>query len=139
VPTRTGIEPFQIKTVEPLRWTTREEREPILARAHHNVVLIPSDEPSSIPRRVYTQSHMDYVVEIILEVWKRFLTLRRRRPWNRAAGALPRSGRDWSTSAGLVRRNGAKPRYQAARPRAFGLRYGSPAPSGARGQMEVIA
>jgi tryptophanase len=44
VPTRTGIEPFQIITVEPLCWTTREEREPILARAHHNVVLIPSDE-----------------------------------------------------------------------------------------------
>ena len=25
----------------------------------------------AIPRRVYTQSHMDYVVEIILEVWRR--------------------------------------------------------------------
>ncbi len=25
----------------------------------------------AIPRRVYTQSHMDYVIEIILEVWKR--------------------------------------------------------------------
>ena len=25
----------------------------------------------AIPRRVYTQSHMDYVVEVILEVWKR--------------------------------------------------------------------
>jgi tyrosine phenol-lyase len=25
----------------------------------------------AIPRRVYTQSHIDYVVEIILEVWKR--------------------------------------------------------------------
>ena len=24
----------------------------------------------AIPRRVYTQSHMDYVVEVILEVWK---------------------------------------------------------------------
>jgi tryptophanase len=24
----------------------------------------------AIPRRVYTQSHIDYVVEIILEVWK---------------------------------------------------------------------
>jgi tryptophanase len=24
----------------------------------------------AIPRRVYTQSHVDYVVEIILEVWK---------------------------------------------------------------------
>jgi tryptophanase len=25
----------------------------------------------AIPRRVYTQSHVDYVVEIILEVWKK--------------------------------------------------------------------
>jgi tryptophanase len=25
----------------------------------------------SIPRRVYTQSHIDYAVEIILEVWKK--------------------------------------------------------------------
>jgi tryptophanase len=24
----------------------------------------------AIPRRVYTQSHIDYVVEVILEVWK---------------------------------------------------------------------
>ena len=24
----------------------------------------------AIPRRVYTQSHVDYVVEVILEVWK---------------------------------------------------------------------
>ena len=24
----------------------------------------------AIPRRVYTQSHIDYVVEIILEVWR---------------------------------------------------------------------
>jgi tryptophanase len=25
----------------------------------------------AIPRRVYTQSHIDYCVEVILEVWKR--------------------------------------------------------------------
>jgi tryptophanase len=25
----------------------------------------------AIPRRVYTQSHIDYVVEIILQVWER--------------------------------------------------------------------
>jgi len=24
----------------------------------------------AIPRRVYTQSHIDYVVEVILEVWR---------------------------------------------------------------------
>ena len=25
----------------------------------------------AIPRRAYTQSHVDYVVEVILEVWKK--------------------------------------------------------------------
>jgi tryptophanase len=25
----------------------------------------------AIPRRVYTQSHIDYVIEAILEIWKR--------------------------------------------------------------------
>jgi tryptophanase len=25
----------------------------------------------AIPRRVYTQSHIDYCVEVILEVWRR--------------------------------------------------------------------
>ena len=25
----------------------------------------------AIPRRVYTQSHIDYVIEVVLEVWKR--------------------------------------------------------------------
>jgi tryptophanase len=30
----------------------------------------------AIPRRVYTQSHIDYVVEVILEVWKKRETIR---------------------------------------------------------------
>ncbi|HKN60837.1 MAG TPA: hypothetical protein VJW93_06650, partial [Candidatus Acidoferrales bacterium] len=30
----------------------------------------------AIPRRVYTQSHIDYVVEIILEVWRRRAAIR---------------------------------------------------------------
>jgi tryptophanase len=30
----------------------------------------------AIPRRVYTQSHIDYVVEIILRVWKRRARIR---------------------------------------------------------------
>jgi tryptophanase len=30
----------------------------------------------AIPRRVYTQSHIDYVVEIILEVWKKRQSIR---------------------------------------------------------------
>jgi tryptophanase len=42
--TRTIIEPFKIKTVEPIRWTTRQERQELLARAHYNVFLIPADE-----------------------------------------------------------------------------------------------
>jgi len=32
---KTIIEPFKIKSVEPLRFTTRKEREAILAKAFH--------------------------------------------------------------------------------------------------------
>jgi len=38
------IEPFRIRVVEPIRFTTREEREPILARAKHNPFLIDADD-----------------------------------------------------------------------------------------------
>ncbi|HSF40133.1 MAG TPA: tryptophanase [Thermoanaerobaculia bacterium] len=41
---KTIIEPFRIKTVEPLRMTTREEREGILARADWNLFRIPADD-----------------------------------------------------------------------------------------------
>lgn len=44
MPFRTIIEPFKIKAVEPIRLTTQAEREAILARAHYNLFLIPSDE-----------------------------------------------------------------------------------------------
>jgi len=37
------IEPFKIKTVEPIRWTTREERESLLQRFHYNLFLLPAD------------------------------------------------------------------------------------------------
>lgn len=37
---KTIIEPFKIKVVEPIRMTTREEREDYLRRAHFNVFLI---------------------------------------------------------------------------------------------------
>ena len=30
----------------------------------------------AIPRRVYTQSHIDYVIEVVLEVWKRHEQIR---------------------------------------------------------------
>jgi tryptophanase len=39
---RTIIEPFRIKSVEPLRHTSREEREAILAEAGYNLFLIPA-------------------------------------------------------------------------------------------------
>jgi tyrosine phenol-lyase len=37
------IEPFKIKSVEPLNFTTREEREHYIAEAHHNVFLLRSE------------------------------------------------------------------------------------------------
>src|ERR1700758_2333161 len=41
---RTVIEPFRIKSVEPIRWTTREEREQLLRAAHYNLFLLPADD-----------------------------------------------------------------------------------------------
>jgi tyrosine phenol-lyase len=43
MPFKTIIEPFKIKTVEPIRWTTREAREQLLERAHYNLFLLPAD------------------------------------------------------------------------------------------------
>jgi len=43
MPFKTIIEPFKIKTVEPIRWITREEREQLLQRAHYNLFLLPAD------------------------------------------------------------------------------------------------
>jgi tryptophanase len=40
----TVIEPFRIKSVEPIRWTTREEREELLRRAHYNLFLLPAED-----------------------------------------------------------------------------------------------
>ena len=39
---RTIIEPFRIKSVEPIRWTTRAQRETLLRAAHYNLFLLPS-------------------------------------------------------------------------------------------------
>jgi tyrosine phenol-lyase len=41
---KTIIEPFRIKMVEPLKMTTREEREAILGKAHFNPFLIPAED-----------------------------------------------------------------------------------------------
>ena len=40
---RTIIEPFKIKSVEPIRSTTREERERHLRAAHYNLFLLPAE------------------------------------------------------------------------------------------------
>src|SRR5450755_3629814 len=40
--TKTVIEPFRIKSVEPIRWTTRAEREQLLRAAHYNLFLLPA-------------------------------------------------------------------------------------------------
>src|SRR5271169_134488 len=41
---KTIIEPFRIKSVEPIRWTTREQREELLRAAHYNLFLLPADD-----------------------------------------------------------------------------------------------
>ena len=41
---RTIIEPFRIKMTEPLKITTRGEREQALVAAHHNVFLIDAED-----------------------------------------------------------------------------------------------
>jgi tyrosine phenol-lyase len=44
MPVRTIIEPFRIKSVEPIRWTSRAEREKLLRAAHNNLFLLPADD-----------------------------------------------------------------------------------------------
>jgi tryptophanase len=41
---RTIIEPFRIKSVEPIHWTTRGEREQLLQAAHYNLFLLPAED-----------------------------------------------------------------------------------------------
>ncbi len=44
MPVKTIIEPFRIKSVEPIRWTTRQQREQLLKAAHHNLFLLHADD-----------------------------------------------------------------------------------------------
>jgi tyrosine phenol-lyase len=44
MPNRTIIEPFRIKSVEPIRWTTREQRGQFLRAAHYNQFLLEADD-----------------------------------------------------------------------------------------------
>jgi tyrosine phenol-lyase len=44
MPVRTIIEPFRIKSVEPIRWTTRAQREELLKAAHYNLFLLHADD-----------------------------------------------------------------------------------------------
>jgi tyrosine phenol-lyase len=41
---KTIIEPFKIKSVEPIRFSTREEREVVLQRGYYNLFLVPADD-----------------------------------------------------------------------------------------------
>ncbi len=44
MPIKTIIEPFRIKSVEPIRWTTRDQREQLLRAAHYNLFLLPAGD-----------------------------------------------------------------------------------------------
>jgi tyrosine phenol-lyase len=44
MPIRTIIEPFRIKSVEPIRRTTRQQREALLRNAAYNLFLLPADD-----------------------------------------------------------------------------------------------
>jgi len=41
---KTIIEPFRIKSVEPIRWTTRPQREELLKAAYYNLFLLPAED-----------------------------------------------------------------------------------------------
>src|SRR6476660_8617987 len=44
MPVKTIIEPFRIKSVEPIRWTTRHQREVLLRAAYYNLFLLPAED-----------------------------------------------------------------------------------------------
>src|SRR6202046_528255 len=44
MPIKTIIEPFRIKSVEPIRWTTRAQLEKLREAPHYNMFLLPADD-----------------------------------------------------------------------------------------------
>src|SRR6266849_5419362 len=44
MPITTIIEPFRIKSVEPIRCTSRSQREELLKHAYYNLFLLPSED-----------------------------------------------------------------------------------------------
>jgi tyrosine phenol-lyase len=44
MPPKTIIEPFRIKSVEPIRWTTRADRAQLLRAAHYNLFILPAED-----------------------------------------------------------------------------------------------
>ena len=44
MPAKTIIEPFRIKSVEPISWTTRQQREELLRAAYYNLFLLPAED-----------------------------------------------------------------------------------------------
>ena len=41
---KTIIEPFKIKSVEPIKFTTLEQREEVLRRGHYNLFMVPAED-----------------------------------------------------------------------------------------------
>ena len=79
----------------------------------------------AIPRRVYTQSHIDYVVEVILEVWA--APRADSRHAHHLPGAVPAPLHGAPGAGGGMRGDACSPRSQK--------RYlGHPAPGAIRGQ-----
>ena len=60
MPIKTIIEPFRIKSIEAIRRTTREERQKLMEAAGYNLFLVASESIL-----------IEYVVEVILDVWRK--------------------------------------------------------------------
>ena len=63
---KTIIEPFKIKMVEPIKLTTRDERERVLRRAHFNVFQIPAEEVIALFLEKYSPREPDHHVATIV-------------------------------------------------------------------------